>query len=128
MLGYHPFYCGDYLLYDSDCYPYGPGLFAVMGDEILTMDEAYDNRIFPTLDPVMGICFFDVQIKLGDYNKDGKIGMIDVLALQKYITRVIEPPYENPLPGRELIFDFDKNYTVNLSDVLAMQKKIAKVA
>ncbi|MCR5636337.1 MAG: hypothetical protein K6F76_04045 [Clostridiales bacterium] len=67
-------------------------------------------------------CVYADGVKLGDADGDGDVTMTDVVAVQRYIAKLIEFK-----PEQLAAADVDGNGFVNMEDVVAMQKYIAKL-
>ena len=69
---------------------------------------------------------FPDRVKItGDWDNDSKLSLNDVLALQKYIAKIIEAPGE-PYTLVYFAADFNDDGRLDLNDALAMQKTLAK--
>ncbi|MFR9184369.1 MAG: dockerin type I repeat-containing protein [Christensenellales bacterium] len=69
---------------------------------------------------------FPGRVKItGDWDNDSKLSLNDVLALQKYIAKIIEAPGESYTLAY-FAADFNDDGRLDLNDALAMQKTLAK--
>jgi len=60
------------------------------------------------------------EFETGDVNKDGKLSIKDVTAIQKYLAKLVEFDAE-----AEALADFDNNGKLNIKDATTIQKKLA---
>ena len=137
---------GPYCFSCEYYYPELVGVYAYKGDEIHTLQEAYQNGLVYIHETVIqlraylksgmpgydGVPYSCCIYRFGDANLDEKFNLQDVLLVQKGIAGIIDL---NDVkysigglgsPKSYFLGDYNDDGEVNMEDVLSIQKYIAK--
>lgn len=109
--------------------PYPLRIYAVKGDEVLTLEEAYNNKIINIDDvvpllPLSGTSCYP----LGDMDQDGKIELKDIITMQKAVAQVLAVtslPSGNYGINPSLLADLNHDGKITVADVLLAQRILA---
>ncbi len=115
---------GDWVVNNYGYYVYGDGLclYAYDGDKFYTIKEAWDKGIVSDLSEVDYFAKPIYVTRIGDANRDRKIDIKDVTAIQKHIAGLETLEVYS---GFRCIYDFNRDIDINIKDATAIQKHIA---
>lgn len=109
--------------------PYPLCIYALKGEEVLTLEEAYDRQAVNIEDvvPLLPVNW-TYAYPLGDIDQDGKVELEDILTMQKVIAQFFYF-YELPDGGydvdSERLADINHDGKVTVADVLLAQRILA---
>lgn len=100
------------------------GVYVQIGEEILSLESAYDNGLVTDLTPITKLktAFF---YRIGDVNGDKNLDIKDATSLQKYLVGINNETIIPPLQNK--ILDMNKDKKINIRDATAIQKYLAKL-
>lgn len=109
--------------------PYPLCIYVVKGEEVFTLEEAYDMRAIDIEDvlPFLPVNWTNAY-PLGDMDQDGKVELEDVLTMQKAVAQIVaitSLPSGNYGINPSELADLNHDGKVTVADVLLTQRILA---